>query len=48
MKTSKVTKAQQSAIEIERKLERYAKMNLFTKKFNESTAILLRAKLSFN
>lgn len=47
MKTNKAISDKKAIIEIDEKLNEYAKMNLFKKKFDESTAILLRAKLSF-
>lgn len=42
MKTNRVTIGTKSVVKIDKSLNKYAKMDLFKKKFDESTAALLR------
>lgn len=42
MKTNKVTIGTKSIVKIDKSLDKHAKMNLFKKKFDESTAALLK------
>lgn len=47
MKTDKVTIGTKSPVKIDKSLDKHAKMNLFKKKFVESTAALLKTDLLF-